>query len=291
MPYISGKYDENYYVNVFENDRPGYIAQLGRVRPIPGYGFCERYMARYLFDYIVSGSGWIELDGSRHEVGPGDLIYIKKGTTLSYGTNDDDPYEKYWISANGEAVAALVGYYIGEDRLIVRGGCDAEPFLRLKSILASGSYDESRVMCLLFELIMKAARLPKETHCGEFIDGARREYAAELKRYIEDRLAMRFSLDDAAEHFHLSKRHLIRVFKDSYNTTPGAYHSDIRLTAAAKYLIETDFSIGEIAASLGYSDQSFFSVAFKKKYGVYPTAYRKTNSDYSSGMASFSEKE
>ena len=47
------------------------------------------------------------------------------------------------------------------------------------------------------------------------------------------------------------------------------------MVAAERYLSETQFSIGEIASVLGFADQSFFSTAFKKKYGVYPTAYRK----------------
>lgn len=297
MPYISGKYDENYYVNVFEHDRPGYLAQLGRVRPLPGYCFCDRMIARYFFDYIVSGSGYVELDGVKYEVRPGDLIYVKKGVKLSYSTNDDNPYEKYWLSMDGEAIDSLIGYYLGDQSLMIRHGCEAEPFLRLKSIIASSGYDESRVMCVLLELIMRAACLPvRETRGGELNEYARCEYAVEFKKYIEDHLNEHFSLDEAAEHFHISKRHLIRLFKEKYDQTPGAYHTDIRLTAAARYLTETDFSIGEIALSLGYSDQSFFSVMFKKKYGVYPTAYRReakrTDIDTAqSSIASPSEKE
>ena len=68
---------------------------------------------------------------------------------------------------------------------------------------------------------------------------------------------------------------MLRVFKEKFGVTPGAYHSEIRLVAAERYLSETQFSIGEIASVLGFADQSFFSTAFKKKYGVYPTAYRK----------------
>ena len=57
--------------------------------------------------------------------------------------------------------------------------------------------------------------------------------------------------------------------------TPGAYQCEQRLQAAARYLTETELSVGAIAAELGYCDQSFFSTAFKKHFGVYPLAWRE----------------
>lgn len=56
--------------------------------------------------------------------------------------------------------------------------------------------------------------------------------------------------------------------------TPGAYHTSSRPIAASCYLTETSRPVGEIADLLGDGGQSFFPAAFKKRYSVYPLAYR-----------------
>ena len=272
LAYIIDRYNESFYVNIIRSDRPGFMTQFGRVFPRAGYCHKNRFVARYFLDYIVSGKGYVEFDGERHEVTAGDLVYVRKGTVLSYWTDPDDPYEKLWIGMDGPAIESIVGCYLGKERLIIRHGCPEEPFLKLKSIVASSGYDERRIMMILFELILSVAKLPE---IGQQSMNEREELAESVRQFIDDRLTEKFSLEDIAAHFHVSKRHMLRVFKEKFGVTPGAYHSEIRLVAAERYLSETQFSIGEIASVLGFADQSFFSTAFKKKYGIYPTAYRK----------------
>ena len=50
-----------------------------------------------------------------------------------------------------------------------------------------------------------------------------------------------------------------------------------KLDAARRYLSETELSVGEIAARLGYCDQSYFSASFRKTFGAYPTKWRSEN--------------
>ena len=272
MAYFRDRYNESFYINIYQCDRPAYITVFGKVYPRPGYSHINRFVGRNFLDYIVSGKGYVEFDGERHEVSAGELIYVRKGTIISYWTDPDEPYEKLWIGFDGTSVEALINDYIGRERMIIRHGCSPEPFLKMKSVIASSGYDERRLMAILFELILSVAKLPEVSPQSM---SEREELAASVRQYIDDRLTERFSLDDIAEHFHVSKRHMLRVFKERFGVTPGAYHSEIRLVAAERYLVETQLSIGDIASVLGFADQSFFSTAFKKKYGVYPTAFRK----------------
>ena len=50
----------------------------------------------------------------------------------------------------------------------------------------------------------------------------------------------------------------------------------VRLQHAALDLVSTNDSITEIALRSGFSDSNYFKDAFKKKYGITPSAYRKT---------------
>ena len=44
---------------------------------------------------------------------------------------------------------------------------------------------------------------------------------------------------------------------------------------AAELLRETDMSVAEIAAAVGYESQGKFTAAFKNQFAALPTAYRK----------------
>ena len=68
---------------------------------------------------------------------------------------------------------------------------------------------------------------------------------------------------------------LKKVFKQMFSMTVFDYLNDIRMNKAARYLSENTLSITEIATELGFSSQSHFCTAFRKKYGVTPKKYRE----------------
>jgi AraC-like DNA-binding protein len=53
------------------------------------------------------------------------------------------------------------------------------------------------------------------------------------------------------------------------------YLKDYRLAMAARLLSASDASILEIAEDVGFESLSYFNRAFKKRYGMTPTQYRK----------------
>ena len=55
----------------------------------------------------------------------------------------------------------------------------------------------------------------------------------------------------------------------------ATYMKQYRMNQAIAYLKETDDSMAEIAAAVGYENQSKFTAAFKNVVGVLPTTYRK----------------
>jgi AraC family transcriptional activator of pobA len=48
------------------------------------------------------------------------------------------------------------------------------------------------------------------------------------------------------------------------------------LLEGARLLRFTELDVGEIAYRIGFGDRLYFSRAFKRRYGVAPTAYRKS---------------
>ena len=93
--------------------------------------------------------------------------------------------------------------------------------------------------------------------------------------YVEENLTQDISLEIAADYAGVSSFYLSKLFKEEKGETYINYVSDKRLEKSCQLLAETDLSIKEITAEVGYNDQNYYSRIFKKKYGLSPKEYRK----------------
>ena len=69
---------------------------------------------------------------------------------------------------------------------------------------------------------------------------------------------------------------LARAFRRELGCTVGEYVRARNLNEAARLLKATRLELVEIAHAVGYSDQSHFSTAFRRHFGVTPGSYRRT---------------
>jgi AraC-like DNA-binding protein len=72
-----------------------------------------------------------------------------------------------------------------------------------------------------------------------------------------------------------SPRHFIALFRASVGLTPKHYYRVKRFTTVLRHLANKDVgSLADLAASVGYSDQSHMTREFREFSGVTPTQYR-----------------
>lgn len=93
--------------------------------------------------------------------------------------------------------------------------------------------------------------------------------------YIHRHFDQPISVGELAAMSHLSVSQFERSFRKYFKTPPMKYLNAIRISAAARLLIEGDRSIASIAHDTGFYDHSHFSKQFKAAKGVSPSAYRK----------------
>jgi AraC family transcriptional regulator len=93
--------------------------------------------------------------------------------------------------------------------------------------------------------------------------------------YIEQHLGKQICLVSLAERARLSQHHFCRAFKQSFGVPPHRYHVQRRIEQAKLLLADRAISITDIGLTLGYSQSSSFSVAFRKLTGWTPTEYRR----------------
>ena len=100
---------------------------------------------------------------------------------------------------------------------------------------------------------------------------------AQIKEYLDANYADQITLDTLTELTHMNKYYMAHSFARYTGQSPIQYLNQRRLQAACTLLEDTDHSISSIAESVGFSSQSYFTQAFRKKYGTTPIRYRQEN--------------
>lgn len=91
--------------------------------------------------------------------------------------------------------------------------------------------------------------------------------------YIGNNLTLDLSLEAVAEQAGFSPIHFHNCFKASTGRTLREFVEDQRIKKAINMLITTDKTLTEIAYTCGFSSQSYFSFAFKRKTKLTPREY------------------
>lgn len=95
------------------------------------------------------------------------------------------------------------------------------------------------------------------------------------KEYIHAHFQEDIGLNEIAFNSFTSPFHFSRLFRKFTLQTPHQYLLSIRLKHSEILLKTSARPVAEIALSSGFSGPDYFSTAFKKKYNVMPTDYRK----------------
>jgi YesN/AraC family two-component response regulator len=83
------------------------------------------------------------------------------------------------------------------------------------------------------------------------------------------------SIEETADRLGVSTATLINNFKKETGKTPSAYLLDLRIRKARRLLRSSQYSIQQIAESVGIFDANYFVKCFRKVNGMTPSDYRK----------------
>jgi AraC-like DNA-binding protein/effector-binding domain-containing protein len=92
--------------------------------------------------------------------------------------------------------------------------------------------------------------------------------------YAAGHLDEDISLAALSRQTGLSAFHLQRVFSATIGETPKQLTSRLRLEHAATLLLTNDDSILDVALSCGFQSHEVFIRAFRRRFGIIPSAYR-----------------
>ncbi|MCR4588267.1 MAG: AraC family transcriptional regulator [Lachnospiraceae bacterium] len=100
----------------------------------------------------------------------------------------------------------------------------------------------------------------------------------EIRKYIDDKFSdPSLGLTKISDEFHISESYFSHLFKETYQQNFSNYLENIRMEEASRLIRETDISLNELYLAVGYNNANTFRRAFKKVFGITPSAMRENN--------------
>ena len=100
------------------------------------------------------------------------------------------------------------------------------------------------------------------------------ERLAELPGWITSRLQENLSVEVLAERACLCPRQFSRLFKRAFQSTPGDFVEQLRISEAERRLATQRATIESVAAAVGFKSTEVFRRAFQRRIGLSPSRYR-----------------
>ena len=95
-------------------------------------------------------------------------------------------------------------------------------------------------------------------------------------RHMRSHFAERITLEEMASLTYLSPAYFSSIFKQETGETFSGYLNRLRIDKSKELLLHENLRITDIAQSVGFDDQSYFTKVFKKTEGISPKRYRET---------------
>ncbi|MGH9889755.1 MAG: helix-turn-helix domain-containing protein, partial [bacterium] len=95
-----------------------------------------------------------------------------------------------------------------------------------------------------------------------------------LKQLIDRQWFEEVKLEAFARAHNLSRFAISRRFKTAVGRSPRQYLQETRIHQAKRKLVETDWTVTDIAYECGFADAAQFSRLFKEATGMTPVGYR-----------------
>jgi len=221
---------------------------------------------------VFGGDGFIEISGKKTLLTPGYIYLLPAGSSCQGACKTF--IEKFYIHFRFEV-------YPGKDLFSEHKSlrfCAMKNIAKTRKILERAgkntAADLLAVKAFLLETLIPFARIPLDSlarsmHIAE-------KYQA-LFTILETGRFADFSAGEIARLLGMSVSGLTKSFKKDTGISMRDYYRQKIITQARELLVLGNSHVKEIARSLSFNDEFYFSRFFKKAAGISPLEYRKNN--------------
>ncbi len=252
----------------------------------PGYSYGPAVRPCYIIHYILNGQGKFFCNNKEHCLKKGDIFLIEPDIMTFYQADFCHPWAYAWIGLRGKKLPEFfqrIGINYIHPILHLPDNNRVEEILRqILHTDSSGMKQEFTRQSLLFDFFEQISpSSTHEMHMAQSNDIRDNNYLVKAIEFIQNNYHNYIRVTDVSEHLGITRNYLFTIFKNSLGHSPHDYISYYKLSKARHLLDDSNYTIENVAFSCGYDELSTFSRAFKKRYGVTPSGYRKFRYEHS----------
>ena len=237
------------------------IECFGITYPNPNFHIKRTDATYFILEYIMSGKGYLVVDGRTHELKANDVYLLEPGSAHEYYADKNDPFKKIWVNFKSDVFFNILNEYGLKQTYVFHDTDILQEMSRIIELEKVSVYNDNiykSASKYLFEIFMKLA---EKNQANTQSSSIAQQILAELDKAIDSSV----SIDDICNSLFISRSKMIREFKKHYHQTPHAYLLGRKIGFAKMLLQETTHSIRSIASHLGFSDEHYFANVFKSK--------------------------
>jgi AraC-like DNA-binding protein len=224
--------------------------------------------------YCVKGQGWYSVKNKKFTVKQNQYFILPRGVAHEYGAELKNPWSIYWVHFTGENAAYLADYLQPKNNAPVLVAPSALRLMLFEDILShlellNNNSNLIYANSSLYAFLVSFQRLHLKTSNKE------ENPIEEVIAYMKANLDKNLTLEDLALHVHMSPSHLSALFRQKTKYSPINLFTSLKIQKASQLLLDEQYNIKTIAASLGYDDPYHFSRVFRNTMGVSPKYFKK----------------
>ncbi|MGN0174182.1 MAG: AraC family transcriptional regulator [Acutalibacteraceae bacterium] len=228
----------------------------------------------YLLIYCKSGKISVKTKKQSENLESGFVKVIPPDTyvDLTYCPEKDNEY--YFVHFVGTLAKALIDciFTDGDTAFIGRRPDIAKYFFDLEKsfeISENDNISRSTLLKNMFYLMLKTKEQKSIKNIQITIA------ISKVIVYIQNNYNKNITIEQLAKMCCISKNHFMNIFKEHTGRSAIDYIINIRIETAKKLLRNSNYSINEISAEIGFKNSLYFSRIFKNKVGISPNEYKK----------------
>ncbi len=228
--------------------------------------------------FVVNGEGNFLFHDKTYHIKAGDLVIIPPYMEHTEQSIKDTPLEYYVIGVDG------VSFQPAGEQTCVQVFCNfsnkslvSDLFAQMLYEVRNPSYGSDKICQNLLEILILRIMRYKHVIPVPLTSTYMTKECARIKEYLDINYSEQITLDTLTELTHMNKYYMAHSFAKYTGQSPIQYLNQRRMEAACTLLKDTDQSISSISSTVGFSSQSYFTQAFRKKYGMTPIKYRQVH--------------
>ncbi len=271
-------YDNSFMIpNPYIKKRPVRASTVGIRSDKKQIAAISKAPRQHSFYYVYEGEFSVKIDNSSFVAKAGDMYWTPEKQFHNVQSAPNAPWKYIFISINDEFIYNMLKAYKIKNTYHFAGFNDPSLFEEFMVTAKEPCEPDElidKLTVIFLRIVQKMRRMMDDV---TFKPSEAPKLANFIKSYIDLDTVHGFNLDDITARTYCSKNHAIRVFKQSFGITPYQYLLEKKITIAKDMLLDSNYTIKQIADLLQFKSPNDFSTFFKRNTGLTPTEFKRKN--------------